>query len=80
MPWAWRKAMGKKELDDAIRRLRRPARRGVNTAPESPFEALLELRMKALEHQLEELKGRVNGLLFAVVAAIVIQLILGLLR
>ena len=71
--------MGAKELNSAIRRLRkgRPPQ-GVNTSPDSPFEALLELRMKALERQVEEVKGRVNGLLFAVLAAIVIQLVLGL--
>jgi hypothetical protein len=72
--------MGAKELDDAIRRLGQPARKGVDTSPESPFEALLDLRMKALERQVEEVKGRVNGLLFAVIAAIVIQLVLGLVR
>ena len=72
--------MGAKELDDAVRRLRRPANKGVDTSPDSPFEALLELRMKALERQVEEVKGRVNGLLFAVLAAIVIQLVLGLVK
>jgi len=72
--------MGAKELDDAIRRLRGPARKGVDTSPESPFEALLDLRIKALERQVEEVKGRVNGLLFAVITAIVIQLVLGLVR
>ena len=72
--------MGTKELEEAIRRLRGPARKELDTSPESPFEALLELRLKALEKQVEELRGRVNGLLFAVAAAIVVQLVLGLLR
>jgi len=72
--------MGAKRIEEALRRLRRPAPKGLDTSPDSPFEALLEERLKALEHQVEELKGRVNGLLFGVVAAIVIQLVLGLLK
>lgn len=72
--------MGTRKLEEAIRRLRGRARKGLDASPDSPFEVLLEERMKGLERQVEELKGRVNGLLFAVVAAIVIQLVLGLLR
>jgi hypothetical protein len=80
MRWDWRRIMAAKELEDAVRQFRQAPRKGVDTTPDSPFEALLELRMKALERQVEEVKGRVNGLLFAVIGAIVIQLILGILR
>lgn len=72
--------MGTKELEEAIRRLRGPGRERVDTSPESTFEALLDVRLKALERQVGELRGRVNGLLFAVATAIVVQLVLGLLR
>ena len=72
--------MRTEKLEEAIRRLGKPARKGLDTSPDSAFEALLEERMKGLERQVQELKGRLNGLLFAVVAAIVIQLVLGLTR
>lgn len=72
--------MAAEELQRAIRRVKGPPRKRVDTTPESPFEALLEQRMKALERQVEELKGRVNGLLLAVAGAVAVQVILGLLR
>jgi hypothetical protein len=71
--------MGSEELKEAIRRLRGPRRR-VDITPDSPFDALLEQRLKHLERQVEELKGRVNGLMLAVAGAVIVQIILGLLR
>jgi hypothetical protein len=52
----------------------------VDISPDSPFDALLEQRLKHLERQVEELKGRVNGLMLAVAGAVIVQIILGLLR
>lgn len=48
--------------------------------PGSAFEALLQERLFGVERGLDELKGRVNSLLFLVVGAVIVQLILGLVR
>ncbi len=72
--------MGSEELKEAIRRLRGPRPRGVNLSPTSPFEALLDQRIKDMERNVSELKGRINGLVFVVVGAIIAQVILGLFR
>ena len=68
------------ELKGALRRFRRPAAQPVNLQPTSPFEALLDQRLRQLEEQLQEVKGRVGGLLWAVLAAVVVQVVLGLIR
>ena len=73
--------MAPKAIEEALRRLaRRTKKPPVSTAPDTPFDALLEQQLKALERQVEELKGRVNGLMFAVVTAVIVQLVLGLVR
>jgi hypothetical protein len=71
--------MASNKLKEAIRSLRR-RRTAVSLSPDSPFDALLQQRLESLERQVEELKGRVNGLVLAVVGAVIVQLILGLLR
>lgn len=48
--------------------------------PATAFDALLQERINALDRGLDELKGRVNGLIFLVVGAVVTQLVLGLVR
>jgi len=73
-------AVAPKAIEQALRRFARPKRPPVSVAPDTPFDALLEQQLKALERQVEELKGRVNGLMFAVVAAVIVQLVLGLVR
>ena len=85
----------KDKLNDALRRLFRPQKQetsrpigtareepgaGLDLSPRSPFDALLDQRLKSLEAQVDDLKGRVNGLLAAVVAAVVIQVVLSLFR
>ena len=73
--------MAPKAIEEALCRLTRRAKvPPLSTAPDTPFDALLEQQLKALERQVEELKGRVNGLMFAVVAAVIVQLVLGLVR
>ena len=75
----FRKASEK--LKKAIRRLgRRLPRPPLDLAPDSPFDALLEQRMRHLEHQVEELKQRVNGLMIMLAGAVVVQILLSLLR
>ena len=66
------------ELKRALRQLRGSEAREVNLKPTSPFEALLDQRLQQLEAQLRELRGRVNGLVWAVLGAVVVQAVLGL--
>ncbi len=68
------------ELKEAIRNLRRRAQTGVDLSPRSPFDALLEERLKALERQVDELKGRVHNLMFLIAGAVVIQVVLSFFR
>ncbi len=68
--------------DDLVMRLRRllgptpPAPRPLGAAPVTAFEAVVETRLGRLEADLTELKGRVNGLLFLVAGAVLVQLAL----
>ncbi|MBI4201095.1 MAG: hypothetical protein HY531_02250 [Chloroflexi bacterium] len=68
--------MSSEELKEAITRLKRPAQAGVDLSPRSAFDALLDARLKELEAQVEELKGRVHGLMFLVVGAVIVQVVL----
>ncbi|MBI2856393.1 MAG: hypothetical protein HYX93_06070 [Chloroflexi bacterium] len=72
--------MGSEELESALRRLKRPSPPRVDVSPESPFDALLEQRIRHLERHVEELKTRVYGLIFMVIGAVMVQTVLGLLR
>jgi len=68
-------------LKEALDRLARARRRpDVDLGPASPFDALLEQRIQGLERQVEELKGRINGLIFTLAGAVLLQVILALLR
>ncbi|MBI2171003.1 MAG: hypothetical protein HYU30_03125 [Chloroflexi bacterium] len=53
---------------------------GLDLSPRSPFDVVLDQRLKALESQVEELKGRVNGLMALVAGAVVVQIVLGFFR
>ena len=68
--------MSSEELQEAIRKLRNAASQGVDLSPKSPFDALLDERLKGLERQVEELKGRVYGLMFLVAGAVIVQIVL----
>jgi hypothetical protein len=64
-------------------RRRRGARRGLELpAVEglSPvaFRAVVDERLRALERQLDEVKGRINGLLFLLAGAVATQVVLRL--
>lgn len=50
----------------------------VDLRPGSTFEALLDQRMCSLEAAMGELKGRVNGLIYLVVGAALVQVVLRL--
>ena len=63
--------MGAKELDDAIRRLRGPARKGVDTSPEAPFATRvaslprLGVGISTRQRHDERVDDEVGGLAFA---------------
>lgn len=68
------------ELKETLRLFRRPPVREVNLKPTSPFEALLDQRLEQLEAQLKEVRSRVSGLLWAILGAVVIQVVMGLMK
>ncbi|MBI2935890.1 MAG: hypothetical protein HYY31_03650 [Chloroflexi bacterium] len=79
---------GKEGLEQALRRLgqRLKGRQKVEKStpveltPQTTFEALLDERIKNLRQTVDELRGRVNGLIFVVVAAVIVQVLMGFLR
>ncbi|MCZ6534831.1 MAG: hypothetical protein O6914_02490 [Chloroflexi bacterium] len=71
--------MGSRKLRNAIRRLVGPKRSREVPPPGLPLEALLNLRMEHLQKQLDEVKGRVNGLLLVILGAVIADLVLRLL-
>jgi len=75
------------ELKGAIARLLRggrgtpaPPRPAVSIAPGCAFGAVVEERLKELERSLGEVKARLNGLIFLVVGAVVLEVVLRLVR
>ena len=46
------------------------------TAPLLPFERRLEFRLGNLERDVGDLKGRINGLIFVVLGAVITQVVL----
>ena len=76
--------MRRGELERVLSRWRRPETGGSRIAstgplPETSVELLAE-QIKHLRSDVEELRGRVNGLLFTVIGAVVVQLVLRLLQ
>ena len=65
-------------LKDALRRLRRPRPPEVDVSPVSTFDALLDQRLDHLERHVEELKTRINGLVFLVIGAVIAQVVLSI--
>jgi hypothetical protein len=72
-----------RELEEALRAFRKPkANAGgdrLSDVDDATFRALVDLRLQSLERQLDELKGRINGLLFMLAGAVATQLIMRLL-
>ena len=66
------------ELKDALRKLRRSRAPEVDLSPASTFDALLDQRLGHLERHVEELKTRINGLVFLVIGAVVAQIVLSI--
>ncbi|GEM_PF-1083514 len=70
-------------LDAAVERARTRAaarRETAAAAATAAFRAAVEERLKALEAELAEVKGRLNGLLFLLAGAVLAQIALRLLR
>jgi hypothetical protein len=59
---------------------RRTARRPGGRSSSAAFHAVVEERLRSLEKQLDEVKGRVNGLIFLIVGVVITQVVLGLVQ
>lgn len=86
-----RRASGRQALERSLRRLGRAAGGlrssargwspprfgpGAELAPDSAFDVQMRERVRGLEDGLKEVKDRVNGLIFLVVGAVVVQVVL----
>ncbi len=56
----------------------RVAQRARRASQEAAFRAAVEERLRSLESQLEEVKSRLNGLLFFVAGTVITQVVLRL--
>ena len=66
-------------LARAIARFRRPADPNGRTPSRlsaASFRAAVELRLASLEREVGDLKGRLNGLIFVVLGAVITQVVL----
>jgi hypothetical protein len=72
-------ALGK-ELARLVRFLRRPATEAgeerVETMAPDVFRAVVAQRLRALEREVADTRGRINGLLFVVLGAVITQVML----
>ncbi len=58
---------------------RRPGRHvGEEMSPGCPFGALLEERLLNMERDIGEIKGRINGLIFLLIALVLAEIVLRL--
>jgi len=57
---------------------RRATRTGRSRSAGAAFQAVVEERLRNLEQQLNELKGRVNSLIFLIVGVVITQVVLRL--
>jgi hypothetical protein len=68
--------MGDEALKGAVREWRNG--RGVDVRPASTYEAVTREMVQAMRAEIAEIKNRLNGLLFMVAGAIVIDIIVRL--
>lgn len=74
---------GTKKLGDALRRLvqkRTPLSARVDLSPGCAFGVVVDERLKEMERQLGEVKDRLNGLIYLVIGAVVVEVVLRLIR
>jgi hypothetical protein len=71
---------GSEELISAMRKLAGRGRRhsSLDISPGCAFGAVVEERLRDLERHIDEVKGRLSGLLFLVTGAVVVQVIIKL--
>jgi len=67
-------------LAELRRRQRTAQKEGAEAGSDDPFRAVVEERLHHLEQQLDELKGRVNGLIFLVAGTALTQVIIKLIQ
>ena len=70
-------------LQRALARFRRRAEQGGDTRARvsaAEFRAATEQRLRSLEGEVAEVKGRVNGLIFVVAGAVITQVVLRLVQ
>jgi hypothetical protein len=68
-------------LERALARLfqkRLPVQEPIKNLSPAAFRAVIDERLRNLEHQLDEVKGRVNGLLFLLAGAVATQVVIRL--
>jgi hypothetical protein len=68
-------------LAEALRRFRRSPGAAVEVSARvsaAEFRSATEQRLRALEREVAEVKGRVNGLIFVVAGAVITQVVLRL--
>ena len=73
------------KLKETIQRLASGSRTAgqptkVDMAPGCAFGAVIEQRLKDMEHNLADLKARLNSLIFLVVGAVLVEVIMRLVR
>ena len=69
--------MSRNSIAKALRRLSsRMGRRSTTEHRPLTPEALLDLRIKHLEKQIDEVKGRVNALMLIILAAVITDLVM----
>ena len=73
-----RDSMGSEGLAKAIREVARKGSptSGVSVRPGCAFGAVIEERMKGLETSMAEVKLRLNGLIFLVVGAVLVEIVM----
>jgi len=74
---------GRSVLERTLARLRRVDREAEHEPAQrlsaAAFRAVVDERLRSLERQLDEVKGRVNGLIFLLAGAVASQIVLRLL-
>ncbi len=77
------KAGGREKLAGALRRLMlaraTPAAR-IDLAPGCAFGVAVDERLKEVERQIGEVKDRLNGLIYLVIGAVVVEVVLRLMK
>ncbi len=81
MPSALERALARYRPDRRPSGRRRPNGGGTNARISAAvFRAATEQRLRSLEREIAEVKGRVNGLIFVVVGAVIAEVLLKLVR